>query len=141
MEIRRLIELEDELWQTGNWDQADLVYADDVEFTNAGGDTLRGRDVVVDYFQREHQALPSSTTQQIVAIDGPVAVVGWTMTGQHTKDLTLPSGDTIPATGKPFSVDGVTVIATERDRITSMRRYHDRLGVLVQLGVVPGFGQ
>jgi hypothetical protein len=59
------------------------------------------------------------------------------MTGQHTKDLVLPAGTTIPATGRSFSVDGVTVIEVANDMIVSMRRCHDRLGVLTQLGLMP----
>jgi steroid delta-isomerase-like uncharacterized protein len=137
VDITQLVEWEDRLWQTGKWDDAAAVYADEVVFINAGGDMMRGRDAVVEYFRREQEALPSTTQQETVAVDGSVAVVAWTMTGQHTKDLLLPSGTTIPATGRSFSVDGLTVIEVADDRIVSMRRYHDRLGVLTQLGLMP----
>jgi steroid delta-isomerase-like uncharacterized protein len=137
VDIRQLIDLEDQLWHTGSWNDAPSVYGADVEFTNAGGDTIRGRDAVVAYFRRENDALPSTTTQRTLAVDGPIAVVAWTMTGEHNQDLVLPSGTTLPATRRPFSVDGVTVIHVADERIASMRRYHDRLGVLTQLGLVP----
>ena len=56
----------------------------------------------------------------------------WIMSGTHKGDF-----PGLPATGKPFSVRGVSVIELTGDKIQSVRDYWDFAAVLRQLGFLP----
>jgi predicted ester cyclase len=60
-----------------------------------------------------------------------------TWTGTHDGPMTTPSGD-IPATGKEISVDSTLWFQVEGDRAEQLRSHLDVLGLLTQIGVMPG---
>lgn len=137
MEPRELIRLEEQCYRDHDWEQLGQLYTEDVEFTSADGSVIRGRDAVVDYTRREADAFTdSSFRQELVAVDGNVAVVTWAWSGTHSEDLVAPSGQRLAATGKRISLDAVSVCTISEGRISSARRYHDRLGMMLALGVV-----
>ena len=66
------------------------------------------------------------------AIGAAGGTAEWTMSGTQRGDL-----PGLPATGKSFSVRGVSVIELAGDRIRAVRDYWDYATVLQQLGVLP----
>jgi len=60
----------------------------------------------------------------------------WTLTGTHTGDF--PS---LPATGRSFSIKGVSITQVQDGKIVSQRDYYDRASFLEQLGVLSGGDQ
>ena len=120
MEVKGLIELEEQHYRDGNWESLGKLYTEDTEFTSADGSVIRGRDAVIAYARREAEAFTDNAlTQELVAVDGDTAVVLWS-----------------------WSIDAVSICTISDGRISSARRYHDRLGMMLALGIVrlPGGG-
>ena len=67
------------------------------------------------------------------AISGTNAIVEWTMLGTHKGDF-----PGLPATGKPFSVRGVSVMELSGEKIRHVRDYWDFATLLRQIGALPG---
>ncbi len=67
---------------------------------------------------------------------GRGAVLRWSWRGTHTGDLMG-----IPATGKRVSTTGIAIFRVEGGRIVENRTEFDALGLLQQLGAVPGPAQ
>ena len=51
--------------------------------------------------------------------------------------MTLPSGRTLPATGREISLELVILAQVANDRVTQVRRYFDGLALMAQLGILP----
>jgi steroid delta-isomerase-like uncharacterized protein len=66
------------------------------------------------------------------AVNGEHGMAEWTMAGTHRGDF-----PGLPATGKHFSVRGVSVLELSGDRIRCVRDYWDFATVLRQLDVLP----
>lgn len=138
MDPRAVVELEDKCYRDGDYAGMAELYAEDAEFTTPDGGVLRGRDEIIDYTRREAEAFSDNEyTATIVAVDGPTVVVEWSWEGTHQHDLRLPSGTTLPATNRRLKVDAVAIARVESGRFVRVRRYHDRLSVMTQLGLLP----
>lgn len=139
MQPKDVVELEAKLYEDGDFDAVADLYSEDMEFVLADGSVLRGREEVVDYLKREEGAFSdASLTWKILAVDGPTVVQAWTWSAKHTGDLTLPSGQALPASDREVTIEAVNVVRIEDGRVKYARRCDDRLGVLAQLGLVPG---
>lgn len=136
---REVVELDAKLYEKRDFDAVADLYAEDMEFVAADGSVLRGRGRVLDYLKREDAAFSDAKLEwQIVAVDGPTVVQTWTWSAGPTGDPALPSGQTLPASDREVTVEAVNVTRIEDGRYTYSRRHYDRLGVLAQLGLVPG---
>ncbi len=117
---------------------ADL-YADRIRFTGADGTVIEGRERLLDYLRREEAAFPAgSMAVRTIAVDGDTGVLAWTSTTRHDAALTLPSGTVLPATGRVLTIEGVNVLRVADGKVVESRRYYDRLGLMAQLGLLPG---
>jgi SnoaL-like polyketide cyclase len=58
-------------------------------------------------------------------------------TGTNSAPLPLPSGETLPATGKPIRIRGCDIATVESGLISKHRLYYDQLEFLGQLDVLP----
>jgi steroid delta-isomerase-like uncharacterized protein len=65
--------------------------------------------------------------------DGDVTVIRWTARGTHRGDQLG-----IPATGTSVTFQGIIVDRLRDGKIVDRHEIYDRLGLLQQLGVVPG---
>lgn len=116
---------------------ADL-YSEQVRFTGADGAVIEGRERLLDYLRREEAAFPvGSMAVQTIAVDGDIGVIAWQSTTRHDADLTLPSGRTLPATGRELTIEGLNVLRVVGGTVVESRRYYDRLGLMTQLGLLP----
>lgn len=59
-------------------------------------------------------------------------VMEWVMAGTHDRSGTL------PATGKPYAIRGVSVGTFEGDRIKANRDYWNALALMAEVGLLPG---
>ncbi len=116
---------------------AELV-APDVTFVAADGARIEGREKALDYLRRERAALNLVEDVSIVAEGESVVVLEGVVRGKHDAELTLPSGRHLPATGREISLELVVVARVANGRITHVRRYYDRLGLMAQLGIALG---
>ena len=63
---------------------------------------------------------------------GDKIVKHWNFSGTHTGDFFG-----IPATGKPVSIDGVTLVRMSNGRIAEEQDFMDNLDFMIQLGLIP----
>jgi steroid delta-isomerase-like uncharacterized protein len=66
-------------------------------------------------------------------VDGNVIFTRWTATGTNTGPLSTPFGD-VPATGRSFSISGLSFYRIENGLITEMEVVFNVLEMLMQIG-------
>ncbi|HLF71805.1 MAG TPA: ester cyclase [Dehalococcoidia bacterium] len=71
-------------------------------------------------------------TANDVLIDGERAAIRFTLSGRHTGDQLG-----MPATGKPFSIEGIDIMRFENGKCVEHWGVSDQLGMMAQLGLVP----
>jgi hypothetical protein len=66
-----------------------------------------------------------------------VAIDEGYVVGTHTAPLSLPSGESVPATGKQIRVRSCDIASVEGGLVTNHRFYFDQMEFLGQLGLLP----
>jgi predicted ester cyclase len=109
----------DEIWNAG-----DLAVADELFERPAG---------VKQYNVGFRAGAPDvvHTVEEII-LEGELAAVIWTARGTHTGDLFG-----IPATGGPFTCEGITLFRLRGGRIVEHKTIWERADFLEQLGLIP----
>jgi len=81
-----------------------------------------------------HRGFPDArwVVHEVLSAENDTAIVRWTGQGTHQADL---SG--IPPTGKPVSVEALTLIRLRNGKIVEMWDNWDALALMQQIGVVP----
>jgi len=114
----------------------DAVYEDVPVVTNGWGEPLRGHAMIREGLAEGFEALPDLGFELVSASGlGSRMAVEWLMTGTHLGDY-----PGLPATGRSFSIRGVTLIELEGREIASSRDYYDAYLLMRQLGAVPALG-
>jgi predicted ester cyclase len=67
-----------------------------------------------------------------VMVDGSMYCCRFTMSGVHQGEFMG-----VPATGRPYSMDGMTMMRFEGDRVVERWSSADFLGLLTQIGAIP----
>ena len=67
-----------------------------------------------------------------VLVDGDLCSCRFTMSGTHQGDFMG-----VSATGRPYSLPGITILRFRGDRVVERWSVADLLGLLVQLGAIP----
>ncbi|MDP8928891.1 MAG: ester cyclase [Actinomycetota bacterium] len=116
---------------------AKLYAADAVAITPDAGE-LRGREQIIQYFKQFFDAFPDATDEVAYAYEsGNTAIDEGYVFGTNTGPIPMPSGESIPATGKRVRVRECDVATVENGVITSHRFYFDQMELLGQLGLLP----
>jgi steroid delta-isomerase-like uncharacterized protein len=124
-----------ELFSTGDESLADAIMSPDIAFHGTSGDgELRGIDQFKAFLAAYRQAFPDarSTVEDQVA-EGDTVVTRWRARGVHRGDL----GGMEP-TGRGFEIDGITIERIADGKIAEVWVARDELGLLRQLGILPG---
>ena len=123
-----------ELFSTGDEALADEVLAPDIVFHGTTGDgELRGIDEMKAFVAHYRRAFPDATsTVEDQLADGDKVVTRWRARGTHRGEL-----GPVPASGREFEMDGVTIERIADGRIAEVWVARDELGLLRQLGVAP----
>ncbi len=99
---------------------------------------LTGREQVVQYLRQLTDAFPDATYEAVYAHEsGDTAVDEGYVVGTNTEPLAMPTGESIPATGKRIRVRSCDVATVQNGLITSHRFYFDQMDFLGQLGLLP----
>jgi steroid delta-isomerase-like uncharacterized protein len=133
--VRRLVE---EVWNKGNLPVADELFAYSYIHHDASTpDVGRGADSEKKRATLYRTAFPDFrlTIEDMIA-EGETVMARWSCRGTHKGDL---SG--IAATGKPFTISGVSVARFENGKMVEGWVNWDALGLMQQLGVVPELGK
>jgi steroid delta-isomerase-like uncharacterized protein len=122
-------------WNAHDADAAAAHLAETVTYTDASVGKIQGRadarDKVIAAFLK---AAPDArwTVRGDLIVWGDTVAFEWTFSGTNTGAW----GDGTPATGKPFSFDGATVITFADGLIATQADYYDALGFYKQLGLM-----
>ena len=128
---------------TAALDAQDLEAAAECYATDAVAETpdqgqIRGRDAIAEYFRQLTDAFPDVRYEpQHGHESSNVAIDEGYVVGTHTAPLPLPSGESVPATGKQIRVRSCDIISVEDGLVTSHRFYFDQMEFLGQLGLLP----
>jgi len=99
---------------------------------------ISGRAAIADYFFRFWEAMPDVRYEQSARHEaGDVAIVEGFVAGTNTGQLGLPTGGTLPPTGKQVRVRSCDVARVEAGVITTHHAYFDQMELLGQLGLLP----
>jgi steroid delta-isomerase-like uncharacterized protein len=129
--VRRLLE---EVWNQGNLSLVDELFAPNYEVHDATTpDFGRGPESEKKRVTLYRSAFPDVrlTIEDIIA-EGETVMTRWSCRGTHKGDL---SG--VAATGKQFTISGITVARLANGKIAEAFVNWDALGLMQQLGVVP----
>jgi len=128
--VRRLFEV----WNTGNLDAIDELYAADYAADYRPYAPLRqGHDAIRGMIQRAHVAFPDfhEELEEMVA-EGDKVAVRFTITGTQ-----LGQWGPLPPTGKPVRFEEIVILRFVDGKVVEQRGLPDNLAALRQLGVVP----
>ncbi|MFN2191152.1 MAG: ester cyclase [Candidatus Promineifilaceae bacterium] len=123
----------DQVWNQGNYDQIPKFVAPQYEIKNDPGDQWNGQVIDNETFKERvaysRNAFPdlNFTIQEMVAEDDRVAA-SWIMSGTHMGDLPQ-----LPATGRKFSITGITIYYFEDGKVSGHWQAFDQLGFLSQI--------
>ena len=128
--IARMV-FEDVLSQ-GKWDVSEQIHAP--EFVAHAGKRTESRAEDLESAKGWRSAIPDVVVkiEQLLAEDDLVAV-RWTARGTNTG-----TGNGLPATGKRLEIEGTTIFRIGKGKIVEEWNSIDELGLMRQLGIVPG---
>ena len=137
-EARRIMDKVTEAAFSGDPARFGECYAEDATAITPDAGELRGRDEIVKWMQQFMEAIPDSRWEELAKYEaGDVAIDEGYVAGTNTGPLQLPTGETLPATGKQVRIRACDVATVEEGRITTHRFYYDQMEFLGQLGLVP----
>jgi steroid delta-isomerase-like uncharacterized protein len=124
----------EEVWTQGKLDALDeLLTPDCLNYDPVNGES-RGPQAVRELVEKYRSAFPDMTMRvdRMVA-DGDWTATHWTAVGTHTGELMG-----IAPTGREVTVTGINFDRVADGRIAESRAVFDALGMLQQVGAVPG---
>jgi steroid delta-isomerase-like uncharacterized protein len=137
-EAREVMDRVTEAIFNNDLEAAKEIYAADAVLETPDAGTISGRDDVVAYMAGFSSAFPDSSYESSYKHEsGNSAVDEGYFVGKHTGPLQLPTGESIPATGKSVRVRACDVATVQNGKITSHRFYFDQMDFLQQLGLAP----
>jgi len=99
---------------------------------------IEGRGAIVEYFRQLSTVFPDNGYESVQKHEsGNVAIDEGYFTGTHSGPLPMPSGETVPPTGKQVRVRACDLATVEGGVITADRLYFDQLEFFGQLGLLP----
>lgn len=114
------------------------LYAEDAVITTPDEGEVKGREQIVEYFTRFVAAFPDFDWEALSTHeDGDTSIDEGYVTGTNTEPLPLPTGGTVPATGKRIRVRSVDIATVDGGLIRTHRFYFDQMEFLGQLGLLP----
>lgn len=124
---------DEELFNRGNLDVADELFAPDFVYHDPAGAELRGPESVKGYAAMLRAAFPDlhQTIEDQIA-EGDKVAYRWTARGTHQGELMG-----IAPTGNRVTFTGIAVARLAEGKIEEMWENYDALGMMQQLGVVP----
>jgi predicted ester cyclase len=99
---------------------------------------VTGPDAICNYFLQFFEAFPDVDYESAEKNEaGNVAFDEGFILGTNTGPMSLPSGETLPVTGKQIRVRSCHIGTVENGEIISHRMYFDQVEFLKQLGLMP----
>lgn len=120
-----------EVWNTKAVERVEEHFTEDAVYEDvAGGLVSRGWEEIKAMIAEVQRWSPDFHVEMTsVFVAGDRAVTEWRMTGTHQGDL-----EGLPATGKGFSLRGVSLLQFEEGKVKRVTDYYDMSTFLRQLG-------
>jgi len=113
-------------------------YTEDAEVVLPGSPPIQGKDAIRGAWQMYMTAFPDEHPTQIRhLVDGNTVVTECKTEATHNGPLMLPTGDTLPPTGRKVSNSSVAVQDMEGGKLAKQVFYFNLVELLQQLGVMP----
>ncbi|NDJ63105.1 MAG: ester cyclase [Chloroflexi bacterium] len=125
----------EELWNKKNYDITQELVHPDFTAHGAGGQSIRqGPDGVAEMVRTWHAAMPDGRmTVDDIVTEGDLSMIRMTWEGTHTGAF----GD-IPASNKRIKVTSIGIDRVVNGKITEGWGELDMMGMLMQMGAIPG---
>jgi ketosteroid isomerase-like protein len=137
MGAREVMDRMTEAFEKHDFDAVSKVYAADAVIVTPEGE-IHGREAITDYFRRQLAAIPDSSYELVAGHEaGNVAIDEGYWVGTNTGPLSMPSGETLPATGRSLRLRACDIATVDGGMVVSHRFYYDQLDMLEQLGLLP----
>ena len=137
-EARRIMDDVTEAAFSGDRAALSEIYAADASAVTPDAGELGGRDEIMNWMQQFTEALPDARWESLAKHEsGDTAIDEGYVVGTNTGPLVLPTGETLPATGKQVRVRACDVATVQGGQITTHRFYYDQMEFLSQLGLAP----
>lgn len=138
-QAQRIVDLQRELWNTGNLETVKQVYSEHAERTDPNGHEplrRRGMQEIAKFVAEVHTAFPDFKIQITESVaEGDHIAFHWTVTGTQNGEF-----QGVPASGRRVELSGMTLDRLRDGKVVSEHVYFDRLALLEQLGVAPTVG-
>lgn len=127
--VRRYLE---EVWNSGDLGAADEIITPALSFRGPAG-AIEGLEAFKRYVAGVRTVFPDIhfTTEDLIA-EGDKVVAHWTMTGTQEREFMG-----IAATGKRFTVPGVSILRFSEGKVAEAQLFWDRLSLVEQLRATP----
>ncbi|WP_117592370.1 ester cyclase [Haloprofundus halophilus] len=136
---RQFRRVADEAWSKGDYGVLDEALADDYVSTHYQLErSFRGVDEYRTLIETYREAMPDLTVHvdDLIVADDCV-VCRYRVTGTHEGTLRVRGMD-VPPTGKSVETPGITIVRFDGDRCAEEFNSPHALGMMEQLGVIPG---
>ena len=133
-DIKALVERHFKVWSTGDLEGALGCFTDDGIFEDLGvQESHQGKDAIRAFGEAVLNAFPDfQWLPKNMIVEGSIVCTEWQMTGTHKGDF-----PGMPASGKTFSVPGMTIDEIKDGLIHYHRDYWSLATLLQQLGFMP----
>jgi steroid delta-isomerase-like uncharacterized protein len=134
-DIEKIMEEFRAAWNSRDVDKIVSFYADDCVLEDMGlGVVCHGKKELYNFIRQWYVDYPDLRFEWKSRFNAGNWVAGeWTMTGTNVHS----SNPAIPATGKRFSVRGVSIIEVQEGKIKRETDYYNQLTIMQQLGLMP----
>ena len=122
------------MWNSKDASRIETLFASDAVHEDiTSGVKLSGASAIRELFSDTWRAIPDVHTEvRRVISQGEWVAWEWLMTATQTGDF-----PNLPATGRCFSIEGVSVIRIRGGKVLSQRDYYDQASFLRQVGALP----
>jgi ketosteroid isomerase-like protein len=122
----------------GDWTTVEQLYAPDAVAVTPDQGELKGRGEIIQYLKSFVDSMPDGKySKEHGHESGNTAIDEGFVDGTNTGPLPLPTGETLPPTGKRIHVRGCDIMTVENGMVSSHRFYFDQMEFLGQLGLLP----
>ena len=137
-EARDLMDQVTEAFFSGDSSRVAELYASDAIVEAPGQGEMKGGHEVATWMKEFLDSFPDAKYEALYSHEsGNAAIDEGYFVGTNTGELKMPTGETLPATGKSVRIRGCDVATVENGRITNHRFYFDQMEFLGQLGLMP----
>lgn len=121
-----------ERWNAGDLDGYLSLYDEQIRLHGYSPEPM-DKNQVRGFYQAIFRAFDTPRLEfHEVLWDGDACAIRFTMTGRHADEFMG-----VPATGKPVTLPGITILHFRGDRCIERYSQADMLGLLIQVGAVP----